>query len=564
RHLLSYPEVAVEHHPSDQFIQPQQANPKEIDSIEHQSINGACPVAAKLPEQLPPLSCEDCLPQLSNVNSTSDIISPDLQLYTNSDLKESCYNQRPTLDSIQKPPNFLLTKFVSPLFLEPFQDPSAVPTHYRPKYTTPLFRETFKNQWLEGRSKKRDHSDLPSLPSLFDLEMMAGESTDNTSPSQTNAPATPTDAEWTKSQLSEYGLRQEDDDAWGRYPELQQAVNAVLSRPRDSVPSPKVVAQYNAKLKTYRDLNEDTFLSEIIPLLFGKDRWVPASQPQTFSHVQIKQSGAQSVPQLPTADFNRLAEMAQLLPTEDRVSVDFYDSGMITITNRDFSRNLPFLNDDSVKFHPDLNRALMKAAGITNPRPDKCFAVAPHKIDWPAGFIIPTVIRVMLEIVRACFHTFLLLGGKSADGSIVEARNQANRGGALVVNAERQVIDFVGISETPGADLRTFMFSVVLTPDMLEVWVHWAEVHDNGPVDHKSPYKVPLRTTYHMNQVFETTLRDRGDGTLGKIRRILHNIMDWGLGARLEKLKPVHEAIVDHARSHDPTTGLSTKKVKTK
>lgn len=376
-------------------------------------------------------------------------------------------------------------------------------------------------------------------------------------------PAIPADAEWVKSQLHEYGLRQEDDEAWSRNPELQQAVKNVLDGHRDSAPSSEVIARYNAKLKTYRNLNEDTFMSEIIPMLFGEERWVPASQPLTSQHVQIEQSGDKAATQLPTAESNHLARMAQLLPTEDQVSVAFYDSGMMTITNRDFSRSLPFLNDDASKFHPDLNRALMKVAGITNPRPDKAFAVCPDRIKWPGSFAIPAAIRVMLEVVRACLHAFLFLEGKSADGSIVKARNQASRGGALIVNAERQVSDLVGISERPGADLRTFMFSVVLMPDMLEIWVHWAEVHDNRP-DARDPNKVPLRPTYHMNQVFETTLRDRQDGTLGKIRRILHNIMDWGLGARLEKFKPVHEAIVEYAHSHDPITGVSLKKPKTK
>ncbi|KAL8686596.1 MAG: hypothetical protein Q9218_006994 [Villophora microphyllina] len=220
------------------------------------------PVAVKPPAQLSPPSCEDTRPpQLSTVNLTSASISPDPRLHTHSDFNESSHNRQSALESSSEPPTLLLENFVSPLFLEPFQDPSAVPTHYTPKYTSSLFHEAFRDQWLEGYSRKRYDLDLPSLPSLFNLEMMAGQSPDNPTASQKDMPAIPADPEWVKSQLHEYGLHQGDHEAWNRNPQLKQAVNNVLNGHRDSAPSPEEIALYNAKLNTYRSLNEDTFMN---------------------------------------------------------------------------------------------------------------------------------------------------------------------------------------------------------------------------------------------------------------------------------------------------------------
>ena len=99
-------------------------------------------------------------PKSSSIHPTSNEFSPKLQ--------QSPYELQLGVDACPRPPPLRLEDFVSPLFLEPFRDLDAVPTKYKPRYTTPFFRQAFSDQYAQYvKAKAKD-----ALPSLFDLEMM--------------------------------------------------------------------------------------------------------------------------------------------------------------------------------------------------------------------------------------------------------------------------------------------------------------------------------------------------------------------------------------------------------
>ncbi|KAL9597191.1 MAG: hypothetical protein Q9219_005313 [cf. Caloplaca sp. 3 TL-2023] len=471
--------------------------------------------------------------------------------YTKSVSEETLNDPEPSLDLgvelYQKLPGSL-QRLVSPLFVEPYSDPAAVPTPYRPRLTSAFFRQAWREEYEQYVKSKPKNS----LPSLFDLEMMASPQVDLKEPS---------DHQWVKTRLQAYGLHQDDDAALKRYPEVLKAAEVIIDRPRDSYPNEQDVEMFRAKLRTYRDSNEDTFLNQILPYFVKDARWVPArsssaTEPSMLQYVLIEQSADNPPSDQSQIDSEKLAQIADLTESEDRVSVSFFLSGLLEISNRDFSRTLPFFNDET-HLDKDLNKDMEKDSHMTNPRPDRTFGVNPEKISWPSGFVLPRDIQLLIETVRSCYHVFLLLEAKAAGGSIIEARNQVCRGGAICINMQRHLRRILEIPEQPGPDLDTFMFSVVLTDQVLEVWVHWAEVHGHNSAD---PSKAASRETYHMNQVFTKALNE--PGALSKIRRVLHKILDWGVGERLEKLGSVHEAIVAYAEDHNPPTYHASKKQK--
>lgn len=380
-------------------------------------------------------------------------------------------------------------------------------------------------------------------------------------------PTLPAGQEWVKQRLKEYRLCQNDDKAYGRYPDLIKAVKSIITDGRrDSEPSPEECRLYKVTLETYQDSNEDTFLNEVLPFMIRTRRWVPAAlpfEPENLQQVSPKKSGEGQSTDKVSVDDSSIGQstddanqrMANLTKGEDRVSVAFLDNSLVRITNRDLSRNLPFFGETG-KLHADLNKYMMKDAAMTNPRPDKTFALHQEKskYQWPCDFTMPANIEAMLQIMRSCHHPFLVIEGKSCRGSIAEARNQACRDGAILVNADRQLRAHLNMPDVVGADLRTFVFSATLSPEVLEINVHWAEVPDNRQ-DPKSPDKPWRRPTYHMNNVFTKALADKDPGTLGKLRKPLHNILDWGVGKRFESLEPLYDAIVTYAEDHDPVTG---------
>ncbi|KAL9582114.1 MAG: hypothetical protein Q9203_005626 [Teloschistes exilis] len=431
----------------------------------------------------------------------------------------------------QLPP--ALQRLVSPLFVEPYSNPSSIPTSYQPRLTSAFFREAFRED-------------------LFDLEMMASH--------QVNAKE-PVDPAWVKTRLRAYGLLQGDESAINRYAEVLQAAKAVVDRPRDSFPHDQDVELFGAKLERCRDANEHTFLNQILPFFIKETRCVPAchsraSEFTVLQRVLIEQSAETSMNNESEADPAKLARVADLTESEERVSISFFRSGMIELTNRDFSRTLPFFHDDTL-FDKDLNKDMEKDAHVTNPRPDRTYGVDLTTVIWPEGFILPAKVQLLMEVVRSCLHIFLILEEKSFGGNIVEARNQVCRGGAITINTERQLRKKLGMLEKARPDLNTFMISVVLIDQIWEVWILWAELHAPDP---KRPEKPLRRPTYHMNCVFVEALAK--EGGLRIVRRVLHNIMDWVVGERLEKLRPLHKAIVEYADNRNLASGKQRKRQK--
>ncbi|KAL8724424.1 MAG: hypothetical protein Q9166_007962 [cf. Caloplaca sp. 2 TL-2023] len=490
-------------------------------------------------------------PQSLPIHSTSDKASLKVQ-------QTSPRHQHSGLDPYPRPPPVRLEDFVSPLFLEPFRHRDAVPLNYKARYTTPYFRQVFSDRYDQYVKAKAEDS----LPSLFDLEMMAQSSSND--PIQEFEPKEPSDSQWVREALHRYGIHQDDQKAMGRYPKLWKAALAIIEKPRMSDPKEVEITRYRAKLDKYQNANEDTFLHMILPSFIKDERWVPASRtsgPTTLSHVEIQQPASQTPAELPASEREKYANWARLEDKENYVAVEFDSDGMVTNVNRDFLRVLPFPNtSDNGQWSDDLNKRMMKAAHITNPRPDRTFGVSRGKLPWPEDTPIPPAIAVMLEVIRSCYHIFLILEGKSFGGIISEARNQSARGGSIAIHYERVVRAMLGMPDEPGADMDTFMFSVVVTPESLEIWLNWAEVHPH-PQHPEEPLKQP---TFHMNCIWASVLNDPSKKNLGQIRKRLHNIMDWGLGERLKGLQPLYDAIKRHADEHDhPAKGHIQKKPKT-
>lgn len=66
------------------------------------------------------------------------------------------------------------------------------------------------------------------------------------------------------------------------------------------------------------------------------------------------------------------------------------------------------------------------------------------------------------------------------------------------------------LPDVDGPDYESFIFSVTISPELLELWVHWYE----GPES---------KQVYHMNKIKTLPLVEYDN--LNAIRTVLHNIM---------------------------------------
>ncbi len=110
-----------------------------------------------------------------------------------------------------------------------------------------------------------------------------------------------------------------------------------------------------------------------------------------------------------------------------------------------------------------------------------------------------------------------------------------------MVNASRQLLAKLGRMDTLGPDQDTFIYSVTMESKVMDIWVHWAEVRKNGQ-GHE--------VHFHMNAIASKSLTD--DEALPFLRRILHNILDWGCLDRDGMLKEWYQSLDTHEkRLHD-------------
>ena len=124
---------------------------------------------------------------------------------------------------------------------------------------------------------------------------------------------------------------------------------------------------------------------------------------------------------------------------------------------------------------------------------------------------------------------FLVIQSKQATGNLDDACNQAARDGAAIVHAARELYKIAGVAmDSPGPDGKTYIYSAVMDTKVMEWYVHWAFVKDNGKVH------------YHMDTIVDNRLLT-GEGALPKLRGPTHDILEWGLMTRkhmVEKLYP--------------------------
>ncbi|KAI4242039.1 MAG: hypothetical protein L6R40_004266 [Gallowayella cf. fulva] len=142
----------------------------------------------------------------------------------------------------------------------------------------------------------------------------------------------------------------------------------------------------------------------------------------------------------------------------------------------------------------------------------------------------------MIDIAPRARHVFLIGEGKTDGGSAAAAEDQARRAGATLVHAHRDLIASIRfVPDAPGLDLETYVFSFTMSPQGLAFWIHRYE----GPND---------VGRYHMTKFDEVAIH--GKANLEKIRRNLHNIIEWGSITRYQQLKILHKHIEQWCREN--------------
>ena len=355
----------------------------------------------------------------------------------------------------------------------------------------------------------------------------------------------------------------------------------ILDGQRHSFMSVDSAKKFSKKLSQTADDNEDTFLCSILPAIIKDSRMVKS---RVTGHIHGSQQVVKALEQLQPENKFRSEDASEQLPnsggklqntqeqnqlSEDHTSAgepvanqgcveesqwvveDFAEAGVIVKVNRELRKD--FLPHQPHKPETELNRRMAKINGMTNPRPDRTYGIDLYKYPIPDDVEISVKIHIMLEVVPLLHWPFFIIEGKSNSGLISEATNQACRGCASIMNAQLCLLQEIGEPHISGSapDTRTFMFSATLSPVVMEIWVHWVEYRDNQ------------NTIFHMHKLKAHAIDD--NNAPGKLRKIIHNILDWGCGERFEAMKKIYDIIFDYERKRAAAEDeLSTRSPKKK
>ena len=166
----------------------------------------------------------------------------------------------------------------------------------------------------------------------------------------------------------------------------------------------------------------------------------------------------------------------------------------------------------------------LSADGMLNSNPDSTWGYLRRVLDpISEGAMIRDYTNCLLTICPGLHCPFFILEVKMDEGSMEVCRNQAARGCATIVNAMRQLLRMLGREDTVGPDEDTYIYCATMGEDFMEWWVGWAEVCEDK------------RVKFHMTKL-RTEIFDQ-DNPLLVMRRVTHNIMEWGLMTRLPFVK---------------------------
>ena len=285
------------------------------------------------------------------------------------------------------------------------------------------------------------------------------------------------------------------------YQEFKQLVLAPFEVDRDVVDRPSSVEKYKQVYHYYKDLNEASFKTEILRLIIKLDfEWELEPATETCPAVYG-----------PSDNWNQGLRIQ-------------YDQSV----NR--GHLLHTYNDPH--FEQRKVQDALKKEGVLNAEPDAVLGFDPKEM--PSLQLHPDT-RELLLLPKMSWP-FFVIQSKQANGNFEVACNEAARDGVAVVSAARKLCQKAGFKiDTPGPDTNTYIYSAVMDTKVMEWYVHWAEVTEQGDV------------RYHMNTVVENRLLKQ-EHALRDLRGPTHAILEWGLRKRKPAVQAWYERLAESGR----------------
>jgi len=276
--------------------------------------------------------------------------------------------------------------------------------------------------------------------------------------------------------------------------EVMNAAKNLLNDPRDTVMKRKDVEEFSEERLDQQYSNESTFVDAIWHILIRKTRHVKEQPPTN-----------------------------QLKTDQEWMVRKFKTDGLRHKVNQKFeSKTVPVTDAHGEK---QLTKFLRKLPNIKTPMPDLAYGLRLDAFS-DREERITFELRKISMISPDMVYPFLIFEFKSGKGLLDEAKMQACRGGAAMVYSMRQLREKAGLpNDNDKEDVGRMAFSVAMTTDRANIYVHWAHSSSDNKV------------TYYMAKVVGFDLED--DDVIPTLRSCINNILDWGVLTRKNYIKSI-------------------------
>lgn len=289
---------------------------------------------------------------------------------------------------------------------------------------------------------------------------------------------------------------------------FRDLVLRVADTERPSGRKPESETRWQKRIKQITVHTEATMLDHTLPLLMKTGRQVSVEGPLTQEESSVDQRAYYSMWE------------------------DFEDSGLDWTVDREFNRTFLPNTYSKVGYDVEIAKALAKERGMKNPKPDRTYGLRVNDIQPPANHKggLRDQITALLNVMPTLQHVFFLIEGKSSAGDINKAADQACRGGTVAVYTQRLLLEAMGEGNImdEGPDRQTYVYTATIDDKCMSFWVNFAHVRQLMPSGEKI-------VNYHMEHVFSYHFRTV-DAEL-YLRRVCHNILDWGVRTRRAMLE---------------------------
>ena len=256
----------------------------------------------------------------------------------------------------------------------------------------------------------------------------------------------------------------QDQEAYQKYPQFKKTVQDIVHAKRDSIMSTEELEEFFEQRRYLKRLNEDTYLHNLLPLIISR-KYVKKEAKPTDGDRVIEEADLQR--------FETAAENSEPNKTKARKDYIFtsrrwIQDGILVKMNANLLPAAIPNRFGGEGYLPQIAAALAKEQGLTEARPDYLYAIKPDAYRDESVTLSPHL-QALLGVAPGVQHPFFIVEGKSEQGSVADAQNQARRGGASLVHTTRSLLAYIGESDVEGLDTRTFIFSATMSPNIMEI-----------------------------------------------------------------------------------------------